>query len=191
MKKLITLFLFIGLHAAAQDTIVMKDNSRKIVKVLEIKLNEISYKRFEMPDGPLYVVAKPDVQYIHFASGLKESFESSAYRAPAANPLFSPKEMYNKGMIDASRYYKHPGGSFGVFCASSGCGVLGLIPAIAVSSADPKEQNLGYPDRTLWDNGDYRAGYKYKAKKIKQKKVWMGFGIGLATGIIIVAALRQ
>ena len=123
MKKIITLFLLIGIHAAAQDTLVMKDNSRMLAKVLAIKINDINYKRFEMPDGPLYTIAKDQVRYIRFVSGLKESFESAVVPAPTTMTA-SANDLYRRGMMDAQRYYKNPGGSFGVFCASAGCGIL-------------------------------------------------------------------
>jgi hypothetical protein len=84
----------------------------------------------------------------------------------------------------------HPGGSIGVgvACFLTG-GILGLIPAIACSITPPATENLNYPDKELWKKNDYETGYRYRAKKIKQKRVWGGFAIGTVSAVIVIAIL--
>jgi len=81
------LLLAISLGAAAQDIIYTKDGKKEEVKVLEIRPNEIRYKKTSNPDGPDYVVLKSDVLLITYENGTHESFAShtpppTQYRQP-------------------------------------------------------------------------------------------------------------
>ncbi len=94
-----------------------------------------------------------------------------------------------KGQIDAEKHYrKYKGASVGTLITSLVSPLLGLIPAIASGSSTPKLKNLGYPDEKLFQQADYHASYTRKAKKIKQKKVWTNWGIGLGVNLAIVIA---
>ncbi|HEV7379897.1 MAG TPA: hypothetical protein VGN64_08905 [Dyadobacter sp.] len=105
-------------------------------------------------------------------------------------PLYTllPNENLSvKGQIDAEKNYKkYKGAATGTLIASLVSPLIGLIPAIASSATTPKLQNLGYPDETLFRQGDYHAAYTKKAKKIKQKKVWTNWGIGFGINLVIV-----
>ena len=88
MKKL----LFIGLiltvaclaitaqetqKAASEFDVIIKENGEEIanVKVIEITLTEIKYKRGSNLDGPTYTIAKSDVFMIKYPNGEKDVFE--------------------------------------------------------------------------------------------------------------------
>jgi len=66
--------------------------------------------------------------------------------------------------------------------------VIGIFPAIAISSKVPKsEKFLQYPNLDYWENNEYRNEYITKAHRIKQRKVWGMYAAGSAiwTGLLV------
>lgn len=59
-----------GLYA--QDTIVKRDGTRTIAVVKEIGQDEIRYKKYSNPDGPVYVIERKAVRRIIYSDGLVE-----------------------------------------------------------------------------------------------------------------------
>lgn len=79
MKKIILLFL-ISLFITqlfSQDKIYKLKGIVINAKVIEIGTDEIKYKLFENPDGPVYVVDKSTLNRIEFANGKVEKYTSS------------------------------------------------------------------------------------------------------------------
>jgi hypothetical protein len=77
MKHLINSFLILTPALfSAQDLLYKTDNSKLQVKVSEISEATIKYKLFNNPDGPSYVIKKPDVALIIYQNGLHEVFKS-------------------------------------------------------------------------------------------------------------------
>lgn len=171
-----------------QDTLVLRNSTRIVARVLEINPETVRYKKAENPDGPDYTTYKSEIRCIIFRSGIKETMDTLR-NAPklAADPAAgkSSADMYIKGTRDAEMYYRGRCGAIGTGIASFVTGIFGLIPAVVISAVPPKEKNLCYPSRELWKNKDYQTGYKYKAKKMKQRKVWTGFGIGLGAAFVL------
>ena len=66
-----------------------------------------------------------------------------------------------------------------------------MIPAAICASADPKDENLDYPSSDLMKNSEYANGYRQKAKKIKQKKVWTNLGVAFGINLVLVLALSS
>ncbi|MBL7888061.1 MAG: hypothetical protein JNL24_00825 [Bacteroidia bacterium] len=73
-KLISVLFIVLNLPLFAQDTIIFKDSSSVIGIIKEKRSDEIVYKRYEVPDGPDYVILKNTIKKIHYAGGLKEQF---------------------------------------------------------------------------------------------------------------------
>lgn len=74
MKKLLfvfalTTFLFTSLSAGAQDVIVKKEGSTVLGKVEEIAQQYVKYRKWENPDGPVYVMDAALVDSIKFGNG--------------------------------------------------------------------------------------------------------------------------
>ena len=83
MKKII-LFLLIILFTTqlfAQDKIYKLKGTVINAKVIEIGTDEIKYKLFDSPDGPIYVVDKSSLNRIEFADGRVEKYKLS-YKDP-------------------------------------------------------------------------------------------------------------
>ncbi|MBI3520216.1 MAG: hypothetical protein HY062_12790 [Bacteroidetes bacterium] len=67
----------IHICALSQDTILFKDKQRIIAIVKEVSPTEVQYKKAEMPDGPMYIVSKRDIEKIIYKNGYTETFQSS------------------------------------------------------------------------------------------------------------------
>ena len=106
--------------------------------------------------------------------------------------LTKPEDQNIKGQIDAARHYKrYKGAATGTLLTSLLSPVIGLIPAILCSSTYPKIENLGYPSEELFKQATYYKAYTKKAKKIKQRKVWSNWGIGLGVNLVVILVLAN
>jgi len=183
----LTLFYIISI-CFSQDTITKKSGEDIQAKVLEVTLTEIKYKKFENQNGPTYSILKSNVQMIIYENRTKDIFnEGKQYESiPAPGP--STSDLYIQGQRDASKYYRgYKGAGTGTLITSLVSPLVGLIPAIACSAAQPKEINLNYPNVDLMKDPNYYDGYTQRSKKIKQGKIWTNWGIGL--GVNLVAAI--
>lgn len=89
MKKQLVLaaaLLCAASAAQAQDMIVKRNARAEEIpaKVLEVGENQIRYRKFSNPDGPIYTISRSEVFFIRYESGEKEII--TAYDAPAAAP---------------------------------------------------------------------------------------------------------
>ena len=66
----VLLFFLTALNA--QDIIVLRDATEIEAKVIEVTDSQISYKRFDNPDGPMYRKNTSDVLFVKYANGTKE-----------------------------------------------------------------------------------------------------------------------
>jgi hypothetical protein len=175
--------------ALPADTIYFRSGKVALSQVLLIQGDEIKYQLWEHRDGPVYKDRKSEIKLIHFGTGLKQFFEEAAPTGDlnaAGNWLGSNYALYQKGKMDAFKYYQRSAGSYGVGCTAAGCGPLvGLIPALIVANVEPRNRHLDIPVSAYSSHPDYLNGYKEAAHKIKRKKVWIAFG----TGSAIFAAL--
>ncbi|OFX88722.1 MAG: hypothetical protein A2W99_04440 [Bacteroidetes bacterium GWF2_33_16] len=75
-KLLLLTLLFFGLCNSifAQDILLLKNGDELKVIVSEVSLDVIKYKKFENPDGPLYLIEKEKVAMITYKNGSKDVF---------------------------------------------------------------------------------------------------------------------
>ncbi len=172
----------------AQDTLVLKMQGALPVIITEVHETKILYKKFADPFGPVYGAQKSSVSYIRYEKGTKENIDSLyQLEQPApwqveSKPIYDSLGKYQRGDNHARIYYDSKCGAYGTFLATTFLvGVGGLISAIICSSVAPKTKNLKYPSEKLWADAYYQKGYRDRAKKIKQKKVWLGFAGGMAS----------
>jgi len=202
IRKLYLFFLvlFISNECFSQDTIVKVNKDTIQAKILEVGISEIKYKRFDNPEGPIFVIPKSDILLIRYVNGGTDNFnvEKDNSPIPASQIEFknpeglTAEELKLKGQKDATRHYDgYKGAGTGTLVTSLISPALGLIPAIACASTKPKPVNLNYPDPQLMNNYSYKAGYVTRAKKIKQGKAWTNWSIGFAVNIIIVFAVLR
>jgi hypothetical protein len=200
MKYFFVCLLFLAARVTAQDslkvpadTIIFKSQIRLKVKVTLIEPERVQYKKINNLNGPVYSSPVADIRRIHFANGAWENIDSIyavrqgiGKKYGLTNGLSAEaKEMYDRGMKDAKEHYTHRGGAVGTGITSFFFGPFGLIPAIICSSTPPKDEDLGYPDKTLWENRYYQDGYRGRAWKMRVARVWSGFGVGLGSSIVV------
>ncbi|MGH2645913.1 MAG: hypothetical protein ACRDE8_00030, partial [Ginsengibacter sp.] len=79
MKKTFILLLvsFFAVKVFAQDKIYKLRGPVIKAKVIEIGTDEIKYRLYDSPDGPIYVVDKSSLNRIEFADGRTEKYKLS------------------------------------------------------------------------------------------------------------------
>lgn len=86
MKPLLVILLcFVQIVLNAQDTIYKRSGDVIPARVIEINTKEISYKRENLPDGPLYILDKNEVKKIKYKTGAVDSF--TVRNEPKVNPM--------------------------------------------------------------------------------------------------------
>ncbi len=184
MKNILfTLLFIIGVFSLsyAQDMITKKNSEDIKAKVLEVTTSEIKFKKFENLNGPTFSLSKSEVIMIRYENGTKDVFTD--YQS-------SSDDMAAKGVADAKLNYKgqNSGATWTAATSAATSPLLGLIPAIVCSSAEPEDENLNCKNLELMKNNDYRQAYTQQAHKIKKKKIWKNYGIGsgIWLGIYII-----
>jgi hypothetical protein len=71
---LAVILIFTGMHSFAQDTLVKKDGTQVLGKVLEVSITEVKYKKAELPDGPVYIEDKAIISKIKYQGGFVDLF---------------------------------------------------------------------------------------------------------------------
>lgn len=189
MKKtnFLLILIFASMSLFAQDIITTKSGDDIKAKVLEVNTTEIKYKKLDNLDGPIFSILKSEVLIVRYENGTKDIFVVTKPNNDQKNSLLG-EDPYKQGKEDAKKFYKgRNSGGVGTACASIFASpLLGLIPAIACTSASPNSDNLNYPDYELMKNSEYNLSYKAEAHRIKKKKVWSGYAIGSSIWLGIV-----
>jgi hypothetical protein len=73
--------------AKAQDTIVKITGEKVPAKVTEVGINDITYKRTGMEDGPSFIELKSNIAYVRFRDGQKQVY---------ATPTASKEQLINQ-----------------------------------------------------------------------------------------------
>jgi hypothetical protein len=185
MKNILLFILFICSSniIKAQDTLSMRSGENILVKVIEVGTAEVKYKKLDNLNGPVFSMLKSDLLMIKYANGTNEDF-SSIKKIEEYN--LSGIDPYIQGKNDAQRYYKGDKTAGTIILISNFIPLVAIIPSlvfcIANTSKIPKDENLNYPSISLMQNEQYANSYRQEAKKIKNKKIWKNFGIGMSLG---------
>src|SRR5687767_5225566 len=62
----------------AQDTIIKLNNTRILSKVLEVNPRDVKYKKFLLPDGPVYILDRRHVSRIIYSNGVTDTFSTKS-----------------------------------------------------------------------------------------------------------------
>jgi len=183
MKNTLLFILFVCSSniIQAQDTLSMRSGENILVKVIEVGTSEVKYKKQDNLNGPVFSILKSDLLVIKYENGTKEDFSS-------IKKIVGVENLFIQGQNDAILNYdgyKTAGTSVLLSTAVPFYGIfIGIAPALLCSIAEPKDENLGYPNLNLMKNEQYANGYKQKAKQIKNKKVLRNY----ISGIVIQAS---
>lgn len=110
----IFIFFVIQFCLSAQDTIYKRTGLVIPAKILEVNIKELSYKRADLLDGPLFIINKNEIQKIKYANGTIDSFKVVKEVAKAPTVVFvNPKYIaldHNQIRPSLRRgTYKHQG----------------------------------------------------------------------------------
>lgn len=176
-------------HCFSQDIITKKNAEDIKAKVLEVTTSEISFKKFDSPNGPTYRILKTEVLMIRYQDGSKDVFSDA--QAPVEKP--TSDNLQAKGRQDANENYKGKNSGAGWTAATTivFSPLLGVIPAAVCASSEPIHSNLKVKNLELMKVNSYNQAYIEQAHKIKKNKIWKSFGIssGVWLAVIIVLGL--
>ncbi len=89
-------------------------------------------------------------------------------------------EICLKAQADCRAQYKMwKGSTIGTFFLTLVNPVAGLAVAIPASLTPPRMENLGLSDVDMLQEGIYFHTYREEARKLKSKRAWTAYGIGL------------
>lgn len=184
MKKIITTFLcsLYVVIAAGQDIITQKDGVDIQAKVIEVGIDQISYKKYSNPDGPTYVISKSDILMITYENGEREMYNTYT-ETPKAPSLPQGVMTFNdwSGKISVGGVtienemldmYFSPS-DLELYKNGKTTNTVGLV--IGCIGAVPVGWSLGY----------YLAGGVGEDQK--QKSLLIGGGIALISGMVLNA----
>jgi hypothetical protein len=186
LLTILTIFFTIC-SCIAQDIITKKSNQEIRAKIIEVTDYYIRFEKIDTPNSPIYRISKSDVLIIRYANGAKITFNDEANNDSLSKSTIN---LYDRGRKDAAKYYKgYRAAGTGILLSSLLSPLIGIIPAVIVSSTKPNETNLNYPNVELMKKRDYYKGYTEKAKRIKQTKAWTNWGIaaGAYLALIVLA----
>jgi len=188
---LLLVAILVATRSFCQDTIIKTNGYVIPCRVLWADHYKVHYKhRVTDTLGHMYVLAD-SVYMIKYANGQK-SFNKKLVQDTNTLWHFDEMSMVQRAKCDADEYYA---GWRGAKAASAWGGfligpVLGLIPTFATASKQPKDKRLGCPAPELMKNADYAQAYRHEAHKIKRKKAWNGYALGVfldvAFGVLLV-----
>lgn len=163
------------IHLKASDTVISAEKVYYSSGVLLYKdsIEQRNYKELNFQE----------VDYIKIRD---RYYGLSPKRKVLINTVLAYNDTVFKGAVDACRFYDTKGAQTATFISTFGVGaILGLVPAISISSTNPKDKNLKMPENALKNDVLYNNGYKKQAKKIKQRNTWNGYGGGIAALIVL------
>ena len=87
MKSSLSLLFILISHFSifSQDTLFFKNAGKTVVVVKEVSQTEIQYKKAELPDGPMYIVSKNDIEKVVYKNGYSEIIKPTVEAPPANN----------------------------------------------------------------------------------------------------------
>ena len=107
------------------DIIVLKNGAEVSVKVIEIGLTEIKYKKCENLSGPSYTIEKSDVFMIKYSNGTKDVF--SLDNSSENNSQSQNNDNNSEKLQSSNQKVTHWGAITGLICSLVGLFVFGFI----------------------------------------------------------------
>jgi hypothetical protein len=84
---------FISLCSFSQDTIYFKNAGKQIAIVKEVSQTDIQYKKIELPDGPMYILSKNDIEKIVYKNGYTEIIKPEVIEVSIQNTVSSDQPV--------------------------------------------------------------------------------------------------
>lgn len=193
--KLIILLITFVLNS--QDIIEFKNGNRLPVKILEIRPNELIYKKFSNLEGPQIVVDKSEIFSVLFENGVKENYsnesieeiDSMKLNAFAENHVKIYYKSYRSGFAKTiiSSILLTPLG--GYFVKKYNTNKIINSEEIPYLLKNLTSYGIEYVKNPNYENLNYKQLYIEKAKKTRAKKIKVAYILGSSIFTIIVAEI--
>lgn len=167
-SKILILLCLLRLSAHAQDTLCMRAGGCMAVKILEIGVKDVSFKRSDNPDGPLFVYSKNDIKRIRYANGYVDTFAvvKEQPKVSIQRPSYAASPDFN--MVQSTS-------RAGVFVYQGG--LISDNKLIQLASA----RNEKWKDRQI----DAEIEQTKSARTLQYSIGYGGLGVGLASMLVI------
>ncbi|MES2512907.1 MAG: hypothetical protein V4580_02135 [Bacteroidota bacterium] len=103
---LIAVFFLVQTLMTAQDTIYKRTGAVIPAKIFEVNIKDVSYKRSDLPDGPLFIITKNEIKKIKYFTGAVDSFTvskvESARQVVIRNPVYTTAVGPNPNEINTT-----------------------------------------------------------------------------------------
>ena len=189
LSGLLLFFLISLVPARAQDTLLLINGHKMVVKSVDLKDYTIAYRT--LGKNRLRTIDPYRVFSIVYADGT----ERVIYERDSLDPVdFSVEQMrmFIRGEQDADRYYKNTTNKVAAFLIGGGASyftIYGLvIPplyATIIGSFSPRIEKY-QTDINLLNVSEYREGYERKARDRKIRNALIGGMAGFVTGFVVL-----
>jgi len=191
LNLLMWVILFWSKTLSAQDTLTLVTGAQLIVEIKEVNDEYVLFSLWADTTN-----IKLPLNRVH-SSSYKGQNSNMFYLNPQEEKIVlaslpeEPISMEALARSDANMNYNHSSGSgTGTFVATLlGTPVIGLFVALGISATPPPDKKLNPPNKSLFKNKTYYDAYRKEAHKIKQRRVWAGFGIGVAADVVLVGII--
>lgn len=190
-------FLFIASSAFAQEEIYFKSGDALRIDLVSIDGQEVIYKHWNTNKTEAFLTPLSEIEKLILEDGTILSEENNfgnentrkAVKTKVDKDAIDPFEgmnPYKMGREDAKLYYSgYSGAGTWTIVSTLASPIGGLIVAASTSSTPPKEKRYGNLNKKLLNNSNYRRGYAQGCHKIKKKKVWGNFLIGMGINVLV------
>jgi hypothetical protein len=171
MKKIILLLVVLigfGISAIAQDIIITKDATKINSQVIEVNENDIRYKLFDNPNGPIYFLKKSEI-----ASILYENGHVDVFKMPIPQTYYYPYQ-YTKSDLKNSKNLRNAG----IVLFSAG-----------MAFTFPIGLSLIFADQRYYN--PYSKHYYYNDNQLIAGLCFIGIGPALTVSGIVMWAVGQ
>lgn len=172
-----------SLNAIRKPEYINLKNANPVkVQMDTITDSQVMFRMANSADTTLYSLANKDIQHITFRE------ISKGRNVVSAEQGF---QLEQRAAADAMENYK---AHYGAAAASYVSGMiffylLPILVPVSLSAMEPNENFLNYPDPKLAQKPEYVNSYKKTARKMKNSAIWTGFGLGVATDVVLIIFL--
>jgi hypothetical protein len=105
-KKILSILALCMIAGAmnSQDQLFKKDNTKLLVKILEVGPYEVKYKMHENPDGPVVVESRENVALVIYENGRHETITAPVLQVYHANEGIFVDQM---SKADSAQFYRY------------------------------------------------------------------------------------
>jgi hypothetical protein len=186
-------FILTAVCANAQDTILLRNNTRVVCTVTQIYPERIEYLNFgDSVKKQYYSYRKIDVLMVKYAVGKTDTFNKIRFTTEGRDTSAASREQYEMGFEDGLARYRPTGERWAGIGAGLGSFIFpagGIVIPIVYSVSKIPPRRIEDNKFTFSNNDSYRKGYLEGAQKRRRRAVWSSYGITTGTVLAGFVAL--